>query len=1502
MSTALAAAAAAAAAATATAMAAASSTAISNSNSNSNSNTTNNTPTPATNSTSTTSTTTTSTTTTTTTKSTSTGIGTRQEGEPGTETQAEMKTEKDNQAEIQSEMIYTSKTIEPTTNRTELEKELQPNPDAMEINMVAAQQQQQQQDQERIRIRNRDLEQSAPKPRRQRKTTVVHTCPRPPGGYKYSMEFLYGIGTSMAGMTLNIPTPSSITPRTVRTTPPSLTTHLPLLSSVGMSASPRPSGSSPGNRYAGGATAAGSGATGAATNSAGSAGGAASSGVSAAQFIYQGYLPSGPQRRLWHTENAVWQFDRNYPYNQGYSSQYGIPIMPLGFEHTYGGQRIIYPGYYNQATGGLHTAPVPGMPRSSRNLTQSPHQTSPAPSAATTVGSEAADEATSPTTGSSHHIATASPTPTPASPATTWRYGRPGPHRERLANVRGGAGSGAPASGSTVFHRESKTYYNSTTGGMGGGPRYKPPFDQRNVGSNRNYVAAGVATGAASTGTNTTASPSAGGATSSDPSTTNQNRNFQGSGNNYQRLRHTNKRGGKNPLGKEKTSNSSGSLSTSSSKSHLGRPSSSTSMSPNKHPQRTYRNRMRYNAMESSERKSLTVGMAVPIGTYQPPQQQQQQQTPLQNQQQQPQSAVRRTPKFQGTYQGHAVDYNKPSPAQRQTSRYYQSRHMDAYVYQPGHYMVYASGLGGVAGTVAVTGGGSGAGAGGPGLGAAGGATAGSAGAGGLGGGAATATASSATSEGEQPLETDFDQRHDYADLGLDPGTGGFSSDLEPLGYSNNSHTMNSSHINTHQHHHPHPHHQHPHHQKQIISELDAHSCLMSHASSDAEEPDDGQSFISLAPSLDSDCSESELSDASVESVVRKIMVSCLALATGTQVPELSGPNLVPYGDMHHLKELERKSQQTNGYRCHPHHQQSHLTATMHHPHLGLGMMVSPRSMGACCGDMEDFGGYKLDSDGLDALDTGGKANLKGGYSDEADSISVASNLSCSPSACSSKSTVAPVAHKANIIMDDFQEDELPLVIHNRYWSEFFGYTPADRFLLRAKLVEMRRPPHTVPSRTKWEPLSLSIWKKFLDAQQTRHMYKIKMRLWRFIYSVTMTTYPRYGLYLVGSSISNFGSKCSDMDICMLACTNPNIDPRMEAVYNLQLMRELLNPTNVFQDFNLIEARVPILRFTDRQHKVEVDINFNNSVGIRNTHLLYCYSQLEWRVRPMALTVKQWAQYHNINNAKNMTISSYSLSLMVIHFLQAGVNPPVIPCLHKLYPDKFGLLQPCDFGYVDMNEVMGPYQSENNQSLGELMLSFLHYYSIFEYGKYAISIRVGGVLPVEVCRASNAPKNDIHQWNELCIEEPFDQTNTARSVYDSETFERIRAIFLASYRRLESTRNLNSIFEGYDGPTILMQPPTTESAESDFYENQLLTLNNRGSSRSNSEMPSPRPSKLMVDKATTAVWSDINGKPEQKEVPPDQVNVPGQQKMNLQKMHANSDDSVANTAAEPPLA
>jgi len=65
------------------------------------------------------------------------------------------------------------------------------------------------------------------------------------------------------------------------------------------------------------------------------------------------------------------------------------------------------------------------------------------------------------------------------------------------------------------------------------------------------------------------------------------------------------------------------------------------------------------------------------------------------------------------------------------------------------------------------------------------------------------------------------------------------------------------------------------------------------------------------------------------------------------------------------------------------------------------------------------------------------------------------------------------------------------------------------------------------------------------------------------------------------------------------------------------------------------------------------------------------------------LIVKHWAIVAQINDAMDGTINrcarahgsthvhSYSLMLLVIHYLQCAVQPPVLPSLQALYPHVF---------------------------------------------------------------------------------------------------------------------------------------------------------------------------------------------------------------------------------------
>ncbi|XP_068227009.1 uncharacterized protein [Palaemon carinicauda] len=338
---------------------------------------------------------------------------------------------------------------------------------------------------------------------------------------------------------------------------------------------------------------------------------------------------------------------------------------------------------------------------------------------------------------------------------------------------------------------------------------------------------------------------------------------------------------------------------------------------------------------------------------------------------------------------------------------------------------------------------------------------------------------------------------------------------------------------------------------------------------------------------------------------------------------------------------------------------------------------------------------------------------------------------------------------------------------------------------------EVTTTPKDLLTGSDWDGLSQQVWDTFCKHQQTDKTFLKKLKLREKIFKVIRNVLPNCRLYVVGSSLSGFGADWSDVDMCLMV-TAGDLDQRNEATVVLSLLQRELNNCGSTQKMELIRAKVPILKFRDAQTHVDVDLNCNNAVGIRNTHLLHSYSQLDWRVRPLVLVVKLWAQHHNINNAKDMTISSYSLVLMVIHYLQNGVQPPVLPCLQKNFPDKFHDNAP--IMSILITEKMPTFTSNNHETLGQLFHGFLNYFAnTFTYIEDTISVRTGGTIPTAKCRAHRTRKNDSRMWKYLCIEEPFDRTNTARSMYDEEVFERVKKVFADSYKLLDEKRDLSAI-------------------------------------------------------------------------------------------------------------
>lgn len=158
----------------------------------------------------------------------------------------------------------------------------------------------------------------------------------------------------------------------------------------------------------------------------------------------------------------------------------------------------------------------------------------------------------------------------------------------------------------------------------------------------------------------------------------------------------------------------------------------------------------------------------------------------------------------------------------------------------------------------------------------------------------------------------------------------------------------------------------------------------------------------------------------------------------------------------------------------------------------------------------------------------------------------------------------------------------------------------------------------------------------------------------------------QFKIYLIGSSLTSIGSSRSDIDLCMVIYNSATgqVDERYHHRFYAEAMLNrisaILEGAGLAFNTKVIRANVPILKFFD-QNQIEVNLNLNKLVTVQNTMLLVHLCSLDSRVAPFLFNVKLWAQKNGINCAYFKSLSSYSLSLMAIFFLQNIVTPSILP-------------------------------------------------------------------------------------------------------------------------------------------------------------------------------------------------------------------------------------------------
>ncbi|KAL0270141.1 UNVERIFIED_CONTAM: hypothetical protein PYX00_007638 [Menopon gallinae] len=157
----------------------------------------------------------------------------------------------------------------------------------------------------------------------------------------------------------------------------------------------------------------------------------------------------------------------------------------------------------------------------------------------------------------------------------------------------------------------------------------------------------------------------------------------------------------------------------------------------------------------------------------------------------------------------------------------------------------------------------------------------------------------------------------------------------------------------------------------------------------------------------------------------------------------------------------------------------------------------------------------------------------------------------------------------------------------------------------------------------------------------------------------------------------------------------------------------------------LDKASVPIIKLRDKESDVKVDISFNMASGVQSAKLIKAFKKRFPVLAKLVLVLKQFLLQRDLNEVFTGGISSYSLILMTISFLQ-------------LHPRQDAF--------------------RANANLGVLLIEFMELYGHkFNYLRCGIRVKDGGsYLSKEEVQKTMI---DGHRSGFLCIEDPLTPGN-----------------------------------------------------------------------------------------------------------------------------------------------
>lgn len=244
--------------------------------------------------------------------------------------------------------------------------------------------------------------------------------------------------------------------------------------------------------------------------------------------------------------------------------------------------------------------------------------------------------------------------------------------------------------------------------------------------------------------------------------------------------------------------------------------------------------------------------------------------------------------------------------------------------------------------------------------------------------------------------------------------------------------------------------------------------------------------------------------------------------------------------------------------------------------------------------------------------------------------------------------------------------------------------------------------------------------------------------------------WPSTQAHVFGSCATDLYLPGSDIDMVIISTTGD-----YEQRSRLYQLSSFLRTNRLAKNIQVIAtAKVPIIKFVDPDHNINVDISFERSNGLDAARRIRKWLDLTPGLRELVLIIKQFLRSRRLNDVHVGGLGGYSTIILVYHFL-------------KLHPR---------ISTGNLNAM---------ENLGTLLIEFFELYGMnFSYDKLVIALNNGDDSPKYLLKTACPQLGAVRGQFTLVIQDPSDPANNiTRSSYN---LRGIKKAFVGAFQLLIS--------------------------------------------------------------------------------------------------------------------